>query len=98
MFGTGRERLLVGGATRAADAPGLLDGRRVYVTNSLCSTWDNQAYPGLEGWLAKLDRRVDGTDALDPNFFVDFSELDTRPARPHEIHLPGGDCTTEIFP
>jgi hypothetical protein len=29
---------------------------------------------------------------LDPNFFVDFGT-----ARGHEIHLPGGDCTTEIF-
>ena len=75
-----------------------LDGERVYVTNSLYSTWDNQFYPGLEGWLAKLDRRADGTYALDPDFFVDFSKLDTGPARPHEIHLPGGDCTTEIFP
>jgi len=36
--------------------------------------------------------------AVDPRFFVDFTKLDTGPARPHEIHLPGGDCTTEIFP
>ena len=27
------------------------DGRRLYVTNSLYSTWDNQFYPGLESWL-----------------------------------------------
>ena len=26
-----------------------LDGERVYVSNSLYSTWDNQFYPGLEG-------------------------------------------------
>jgi selenium-binding protein 1 len=74
-----------------------LDGRRVYVTNSLYSTWDNQFYPELRGWLTKLERRDDGSYALDPEFFVDFTQLDTGPARPHEIHLPHGDCTTEIF-
>ncbi|HEX4107510.1 MAG TPA: selenium-binding protein SBP56-related protein [Solirubrobacteraceae bacterium] len=73
-----------------------LDGERVYVSNSLYSTWDNQFYPGLQGWLTKLDRQADGTYALDPDFFVDFHEQ-ADGARPHEIHLPGGDCTTEIF-
>jgi methanethiol oxidase len=75
-----------------------LDGNRVYVTNSLFSTWDNQFYPDIRGWLVKLEKQDDGTYALDPDFFVDFTKLDTGPARPHEIHLPGGDCTTEIFP
>jgi selenium-binding protein 1 len=73
-----------------------LDGERVYVSNSLYSTWDNQFYPELRGWLTKLDRQPDGSYALDPEFFVDFHEQ-TDGARPHEIHLPGGDCTTEIF-
>ncbi len=73
-----------------------LDGARVYVSNSLYSTWDNQFYPELRGWLTKLDRQADGSYALDPEFFVDFAEQ-TGGARPHEIHLPGGDCTTEIF-
>ena len=27
------------------------DGRRLYVTNSLYSTWDNQFYPELRSWL-----------------------------------------------
>jgi len=74
-----------------------LDGDRVYVTNSLYSTWDNQFYPDLRGWLTKLDRQEDGTFAVDPEFYVDFTKLDTGAARPHEVHLPGGDCTTEIF-
>jgi methanethiol oxidase len=73
-----------------------LDGDRVYVTNSLFSTWDNQFYPGIEGWLTRLVRQGDGSFALDPSFFVDFHE-EADGARPHEIHLPGGDCTTEIF-
>jgi hypothetical protein len=38
-----------------------LDGDRVYVTNSLFSTCDNQFYPGIKGWLTKLDRQPDGT-------------------------------------
>jgi selenium-binding protein 1 len=73
-----------------------LDGNRVYITNSLFSTWDNQFYPEIRGWLTKLDRQSDGSYALDPEFFVDFHEQ-AEGARPHEIHLPGGDCTTEIF-
>ena len=40
-----------------------LDGRRLYVTNSLYSTWDNQFYPGLRSWLIASQlraRRRDG--------------------------------------
>ena len=69
-----------------------MDGRRLYVTNSLYSTWDNQFYPGLRSWMLKADIGPNGGMELDPNFFVDFA-----PARGHEIHLPGGDTTTEIF-
>jgi methanethiol oxidase len=69
-----------------------MDGRRLYVTNSLYSTWDNQFYPNLESWLLKIDCDPNGGMTVDPNFYVDFG-----PARGHEIHLPGGDCTTEIF-
>jgi selenium-binding protein 1 len=73
-----------------------MDGRRLYVTNSLYSTWDNQFYPNLESWLLKVDIAEDGTMTLDETFYVDFSALPGRP-RAHEIHLPGGDVTTEIF-
>ena len=69
-----------------------MDGRRLYVTNSLYSTWDNQFYPNLKSWMLKIDCQPDGGMTIDPDFFVDFS-----PARGHEIHLPAGDCTTEIF-
>ena len=69
-----------------------LDGRRLYVTNSLYSTWDNQFYPELRSWLLKIHCGPDGGMELDPDFFVDF-----HPARAHEVRLPGGDCTTEIF-
>ncbi len=73
---------------RSADAAVLLDGERVYVTNSLYSTWDNQFYPGLEGWMTKLDRQADGTYAIDPDFFIDFTKLSGGPARPHEYTCP----------
>ena len=33
---------------------------------------------------------------LDPDFFVDFHDRRRAGAR-HEVRLPGGDCTTEIF-
>src|ERR671937_219718 len=46
---------------------GSRDGRRVYVSNSLYSTWDRQFYPaGLDGWIAKIDAGPDGSLAVDP--------------------------------
>jgi hypothetical protein len=57
----------IAGAQRASRAPGQplngapqmveisRDGKRVYVTNSLYRTWDEQFYPdGIKGWLAKV--------------------------------------------
>jgi selenium-binding protein 1 len=74
-----------------------LDGQRLYVTNSLYSTWDNQFYPGLESWLLRVDCHPDGGMEVDPDFFVDFHDRPGGPARAHEVRLQGGDCTTEIF-
>jgi methanethiol oxidase len=74
-----------------------LDGRRLYVTNSLYSTWDNQFYPGLRSWLTRVNCNPDGGMEIDPDFFVDFGDRPTGPARAHEARLQGGDCTTEIF-
>jgi methanethiol oxidase len=73
------------------------DGRRLYVTNSLLSTWDNQFYPELRSYLLKVDIGDDGSMAVDPHFFVDFHDRPDGPARAHEVRLQGGDCTTEIF-
>jgi selenium-binding protein 1 len=73
------------------------DGRRLYVTNSLYSTWDNQFYPGLRSWLLKVDCHPDGGMSVDPDFFVDFDDRPGGPARAHEVRLQNGDCTTEIF-
>ena len=74
-----------------------LDGRRLYVTNSLYSTWDEQFYPGLRSWLLRVDCDPAGGMSLDPDFFVDFHGRPDGPARAHEVRLQGGDCTTEIF-
>jgi methanethiol oxidase len=74
-----------------------LDGKRLYVTNSLYSTWDNQFYPELRSWLLKVDIGDDGSMEVDPDFFVDFHDRPGGPARAHEVRLQGGDCTTEIF-
>ena len=78
-----------------------LDGRRLYVTNSLLSTWDDQFYPDLGkagSHLLRVDCDIDkGGLRLDPSFFVDFGQEPGGPARAHEMRYPGGDCTSDIF-
>ncbi|TRM98267.1 selenium-binding protein, partial [Sulfolobus sp. F1] len=69
------------------------DGRRVYVTNSLYSTWDNQFYPeGLKGWMVKLNANPEGGLDIDKEFFVDFRE-----ARSHQVRLRGGDASSDSY-
>jgi selenium-binding protein 1 len=78
-----------------------LDGRRLYVTNSLFSSWDNQFYPqiGKEGsYLLRLDCDPEkGGITLDERFFVDFGKEPDGPARAHEIRFPSGDSTSDIW-
>jgi hypothetical protein len=74
-----------------------LDGRRLYVTNSLYSTWDEQFCPGLHSWLLRVTCDPGGGMELDRDFFVNFHDQPGGPARAHEMRLQGGDCTTEIF-
>ena len=58
------------------------DGRRVYVTNSLYPTWDDQFYPdGIQGWMAKVDVDSKGGMRLDPNFLLEF-DGSTAPGPP----------------
>jgi selenium-binding protein 1 len=69
------------------------DGRRVYVTNSLYSSWDDQFYPdGVPGRLVKLDAEPGGGLAIDPDFLVDFGE-----ARAHQVRLQGGDASSDTY-
>jgi len=73
-----------------------LDGRRLYVTNSLWSAWDNQFYPGLESWMLKVevDAEGDGQMRLDADFLVDFTDGPHGPVRARAMCLQGGDATT----
>ena len=78
-----------------------LDGRRLYVTNSLYSSWDNQFYPAMAkqgSYLLQLDCDTKtGGLAVNDKFLVDFGQEPHGPARAHEIRFPGGDCTSDIW-
>jgi methanethiol oxidase len=78
-----------------------LDGRRLYVTNSLYSSWDNQFYPEIAkqgSWLVQINcDTARGGLTVDERMFVDFGREPNGPVRAHEIRYPGGDCTSDIF-
>lgn len=70
------------------------DGRRIYVTNSLYSPWDEQFYPdGIKGWMARFDARPEGGLSLDETMFVELEEG----IRPHQVRLQGGDASSDSF-
>lgn len=70
------------------------DGRRVYLTNSLYTPWDDQFYPdGIRGWMTKLDASPTGGIALDPSFFVETE----GGLRSHQVRLQGGDASSDSF-
>jgi ferredoxin len=75
-----------------------LDGERLYWTDSLYSTWDDQFYPELaERGSVILKADVDpreGRMELDEEFLVDFGDLPEGPARAHEIRWPDGRTET----
>jgi selenium-binding protein 1 len=70
------------------------DGRRIYLTNSLYASWDEQFYPeGIDGWLVKIDSDgPTGTYALDADFFVTYDG-----ERPHQVRLQGGDASSDSY-
>jgi selenium-binding protein 1 len=78
-----------------------LDGKRLYVTNSLYSPWDNQLYPQIakEGsYLLQIDcDTAKGGMTLNNRFHVDFGTEPDGPARAHEIRFPAGDSTSDIW-
>ena len=78
-----------------------LDGKRLYVTNSLYSPWDNQFYPDMAKkgcYMLQLDCNTEsGGLAVNEKFMVDFGKEPGGPARAHEIRFPGGDCTSDIW-
>jgi methanethiol oxidase len=79
-----------------------LDGKRLYVTNSLFSSWDNQFYPQIAekgSYLLVADcDTAKGGMTLNEKSYVDFGKEPDGPARAHEIRFPAGDCTSDIWP
>lgn len=77
------------------------DGKRLYVTSSLYSVWDNQFYPEMAekgSWLTQIDCDVErGGMRLNDDFFVDFGNEPGGPVRAHEIRFPSGDTTSDIW-
>ncbi|HYK92181.1 MAG TPA: selenium-binding family protein [Acidobacteriota bacterium] len=70
------------------------DGRRVYFTNSLYHTWDDQFYPdGIKSWMVKANVSPQGDMSLDQNFFLEFE----KDFRGHQIRLEGGDSSSDSY-
>lgn len=78
-----------------------LDGKRIYVTNSLFTAWDQQFYPEMckkGGWMLQIDVDTEkGGLTLNDKFLVDFGDEPFGPVLGHEIRYPGGDCTSDIW-
>ncbi|MEU5867933.1 MULTISPECIES: selenium-binding protein SBP56-related protein [unclassified Nonomuraea] len=69
------------------------DGRRVYLTNSLYGSWDDQFYPeGVGAWLAKVDA---DSFTFDTRFFPHGDAF--RGLRPHQVRLQGGDASSDSY-
>jgi NAD(P)-dependent dehydrogenase (short-subunit alcohol dehydrogenase family) len=70
------------------------DGKRVYWTNSLYSTWDDQFYPdGVPGAQVMANANASGGLELAKDYWVSFPDG----YRAHQIRLEGGDCSTDSF-
>ncbi|KAI6216042.1 hypothetical protein M3Y94_00457000 [Aphelenchoides besseyi] len=78
-----------------------LDGKRLYVTTSLYSVWDEQFYPDLPkngGVMLQIDVDTEnGGIALNPDFLIDFGKMSGGPFCGHEMRFPTGDCTSDIW-
>jgi selenium-binding protein 1 len=88
-------------AERLAGGPQMVevsrDGRRIYLTNSLYGSWDDQFFPdGVGSWLAKIDTDpVSGGLALDERFFLHGDAF--RGRRVHQVRLQGGDASSDSY-
>ncbi len=72
------------------------DSRRVYFTNSLYGSWDDQFYPnGIGAWMAKIDVAEDGGMSIDERFFPEGEAF--RGRRPHQVRLQGGDASSDSY-
>ncbi|XP_077176415.1 methanethiol oxidase-like [Paroedura picta] len=78
-----------------------LDGKRLYVNHGVYTPWDKQLYPELireGGVMLQIDVDTErGGLSLNQDFLVDFGKEPAGPARAHDMHYPGGDCTSDIW-
>ena len=78
-----------------------LDGKRLFVTTSLFSSWDNQFYPKMNSTggmmlIVDCDNEKGGMKIRD-DFLIDFGNEPNGPSRAHETRYPGGDCSSDIW-
>jgi selenium-binding protein 1 len=78
-----------------------LDGKRLYVSTSLYSSWDKQFYPEMTKrgcMMLQVDCDLDkGGMTLNKDFLIDFGRAPWGPSLAHEMRYPGGDCTSDIW-
>jgi selenium-binding protein 1 len=68
------------------------DGQRVYLSNGLYRSWEDQFYPdGIDGWLIKLNADDSGGLTADPNFLLHGEH------RCHQVRLEGGDASSDSY-
>jgi selenium-binding protein 1 len=75
------------------------DGKRIYLTNSLYGSWDDQFYPdGVGSWFAKIDTdpAAGGGLSLDEKFFPHGDDV-FRGRRVHQVRLGGGDASSDSY-
>jgi len=69
------------------------DGKRIYFTNSLYRSWDDQFYPdGVKSWMVKFDVGAEGGITPDNKFFLEFNDR-----RAHQVRLEGGDSSSDSY-
>ena len=74
------------------------DGKRIYMTNSLYGSWDDQFYPdGVGSWFAKVDTdpAAGGGLTVDERFFPHGDDF--RGRRVHQTRLQGGDASSDSY-
>jgi len=72
------------------------DSKRVYFTNSLYGTWDDQFYlDGVGAWMAKLNVGDGGGIGFDERFFLEGEVF--RGRRVHQVRLEGGDASSDSY-
>ena len=79
-----------------------LDGKRLYVTTSLFSTWDNQFYPEIRengGCMMMVDCDTEaGGMSINSGFLRRFRQGAATGRRAATRRaIPGGDCTSDIW-